>query len=169
MSRFYTGLLLLSAVLLSLFSTEWSSSANALGFHSKKKNQDAQTVQQLQTYQPPPVNSLQVRCDPIKQEIVLMNHKPLLLKPFFIPRKQWLITRHEQCVHRVIDQEYIYLKHVDIQQAPQLPKMTTPDGKPVAMPLENGESSIQPSEAAPSSKQPEPAQPTSQSSQNNAH
>jgi hypothetical protein len=89
------------------------------------KEVDAAAVRSIQTYQPPPADSLQVYCEPIRLEVVRLSRQSFIPRLFSGPRRAWLVRKHRDCKHRIMDQEYTYLKHVDIQQAPQLPSLKT--------------------------------------------
>jgi hypothetical protein len=115
--------LLLLTVSLSMFIT---TDGEAKLFDSKRKAKERETVEKLQTYQPPAATSLSTQCDPYRQEVILLKHKPLLFRPLFTPRRLYLMDKHKKCIDRLMDQEYLYLKHVEIQQAPSLPPMALP-------------------------------------------
>lgn len=99
-------------------------SANAGLFQKKTSEKDA-AAQQVQTYQPPPINGLALYCDPIRKKAAEISRKPALLRVLYIPRKNWLIAEHSKCKVRVMAQEGEYLKHVNIQQPPSLPVLKT--------------------------------------------
>lgn len=120
------------AVLASLF---WgvltSPEASAWPFGKKAKEKEA-AAEQVRTFQPPPEDAVKRYCEPIRLEAVEISKKPRLIRPLFAPRKAQVIRKHQKCVTNLMRQEYQYLKHVDIQQSPSLPKLKTdaPDLKP---------------------------------------
>lgn len=98
--------------------------ASALPFVKKKPVEDP-AVEQLKTYQPPSENAVTLYCDPFRKEAAVLSRKPGYLKPFYIPRRLWLMDEHRKCKDELMEQERIYLKHADIEQAPSLPKLKT--------------------------------------------
>lgn len=98
--------------------------ASALPFLKKKPVEDP-AVEQVKTYQPPPENAVTFYCDPYRKEAALLDKKPGYLKPFYIPRRLWLMSEHRKCKDGLMEQERIYLKHADIEQSPSLPKLKT--------------------------------------------
>jgi hypothetical protein len=114
------------------------SAANAKWFRKAEKP-DVTLAKQIQTYQPPPDNALQLYCEPIRNEIVALSHKPKFLSLAYKPRMVWLMHEHEKCKTSLMEQERQYLKHVDIQQSPELPKIKT-DATPVDKTPQAGDS-----------------------------
>jgi len=123
-------------------------SANAFWRH-KKKERPLTPAERIRTYQPPPENAMTRDCDPIKQKVYHLTHVHWWQKPFvFIPKTR-AVSRHQHCVNRVMAEEWEYLRHADIPNPPQLPKMTTsgmpspdeshavPDNPPSQSPPEN--------------------------------
>jgi hypothetical protein len=100
--------------------------SQAMPFHSKRKAQEKAAIEQLKTSQPPAANSLTVQCDPLRQDVILLSHKPVLIRPFYTPRRLYLMSKHRQCIDRLMDQEYLYLKNAKIQLTPKLPPMAMP-------------------------------------------
>lgn len=103
----------------------WSAllpSADAWWFSRKKKADDA-AVEKVRTYQPPPENAVTVQCDPYRRQAALLGQKPLMTTMFYIPKRLRLQNKYRTCKSNLMEQERIYLKHVDIEQAPSLPKM----------------------------------------------
>ena len=98
--------------------------AEAKWFGSKKPTPEQEAVQKVQTYQPPPPEAVTRYCEPYRAEVVAINHKSFLIRPFYIPRRTWLIHEHQKCRHELMSQEYTYLKHADIEQSPSLPKIS---------------------------------------------
>jgi hypothetical protein len=112
--------------------TLWpSEGASAEGFRQRRKREEA-AVQGVQTFQPPPADSLALYCEPIRQEAVQLAQKPVFVRWAYEPRRLWLIRRHTDCTSRLMEQEYTYLKHVDIQQAPHLPTLKLDEASPDA-------------------------------------
>lgn len=97
-------------------------SADAKWFGKQEKPADA-AEDPVRTYQPPAINGLQLYCEPFRQEAALLAHKPRLLRIFYQPRRSWLIGQHTKCKANLMQQEKDYLEHVDVQQAPSLPKL----------------------------------------------
>jgi hypothetical protein len=129
MIRFLRPLVFPTSVLSILLTglTLWpSEGASAEGFRQRRKREEA-AVQGVQTFQPPPADSLALYCEPIRQEAVQLAQKPVLVRWAYEPRRLWLIRRHTDCTSRLMEQEYTYLKHVDIQQAPHLPALKLDD------------------------------------------
>lgn len=98
--------------------------ADAKWFGPKKPTPEQEAVQKVQTFQPPPPEAVTRYCEPYRAEVVTLNHKPLLARPFYIPRRTWLIHEYQKCRHELMNQEATYLKHADIEQAPSLPKIS---------------------------------------------
>jgi len=114
--RFTVSFLLLLGLLMSL-----SLNADAKWFGKDKKAEEA--VKQVQTYQPPPEDGLNTHCEPIRMAAARLNQKPKVIRFFNRPHRALLIRRHQECKKDYMTQEYDYLKHVDTQRAPSLPKM----------------------------------------------
>jgi hypothetical protein len=98
--------------------------ADAKWFGKKSSKKD-EAVEKVRTYQPPPENAIALYCEPYRQEAVELSHKPRLLKIFYAPRRGWAIRKHRECKDSLMQQEHTYLKHVDIERAPSLPKLKT--------------------------------------------
>ncbi len=101
---------------------------------AKKTPPENDPVKQVQTFQPPPENAMLTYCEPYRKSAVDLSKKPLLLKPFYEPRLLWLMNAYHKCTNELMTQEHEYLKHVDIELPPSLPKM-----KPVVLPINQPE------------------------------
>lgn len=99
--------------------------ADARWFWQKKPKKGLTPAEQVQTFQPPPDNAIKLYCEPYRVKAVKLNQKPRLLKIFYAPRISWLVHKNRECKNKIMDQEYTYLKHVDIEQSPRLPKLKT--------------------------------------------
>jgi len=97
--------------------------ANAKLFQRKKAKQDAAAVEKVQTFQPPPENAVTMYCEPYRREAAELSQKPRLVKIFYEPRRSWLMNKHRKCKSNLMAQEHLYLKHVDIEREPSLPRM----------------------------------------------
>jgi len=145
--------------------------AFALPFHSKKKAAD-NAAAKLQTYQPPPVDSIRTRCEPYRLTVVQNNNRFLLAKPFYTPQSLYSMTKYKKCIDDVMDQEYLYLKHAEIESPTKLPKMAMPldpdsnnssadpstTPQPPIAPLTSGQSSTSPTNTMMEPYKPNPAQ-----------
>lgn len=101
----------------------------------KKKEKANQAVEQVRTYQPPPENAVGQYCEPYRLEAAELSKKPLWLKPFYAPARGIAMHKHRECKKALMEQERVYLKHVDIEQSPSLPKLKTDaPAAPVAQP-----------------------------------
>lgn len=116
-----TACLILAGIFYNLTCT---APAHAWWFNNEKKKQEQEAVEKVQTYQPPPPEALTEQCEPIRAKVVAINQKFILVRPFYIPKRTWLIHEHQKCRHEFMSQEYTYLKHADIEKAPSLPKIT---------------------------------------------
>jgi len=114
-------LLVCSLLGLALTSTLVPCQAKLLDNSKKKAEQEA--VEKVRTYQPPPAEALTTNCEPYRAEAVTLYKKPFFIRPFYEPRRLWLVHKHQQCRHELMSQEYTYLKHADIEQPPSLPKL----------------------------------------------
>ena len=74
-----------------------------------KKNKN-----EIEIYQPPPADTIIRECDPIKAEIQNIYKKNAFVRTFLIPRREYLLGKHKKCKRRFADQEYDYLKHIEI-------------------------------------------------------
>jgi hypothetical protein len=97
---------------------------------SHKKTPAEEAVEKVQTFQPPAVEAMQRYCEPFRAEAVSLAQKPKWARPFYEPRRMWLMGQHQKCRQELMDQEHIYLKHADIEQSPSLPKMNADAPKP---------------------------------------
>jgi hypothetical protein len=123
MMRLFRPCIALALAALVGFPALWRpENAAAESFRQRRKRAEA-VVQGVQTFQPPSADSLTLYCEPIRQEAIRLAQKPRLVRWAYEPRRLWLIRRHIDCNSRLMDQEYTYLKHVDIQQAPHLPAL----------------------------------------------
>ena len=98
----------------------------------RKTDPAKQVEEKVRTFQPPPPDSITRYCEPYRAEVVKLGQKPFLLRPFYAPRRWFLMSKYEKCRERFMSQEHIYLKHADIEQAPSLPKMNVDSSKPGA-------------------------------------
>jgi hypothetical protein len=99
---------------------------------SKKKKAEQQAIEKVQTFQPPPADAVTRYCEPFRAEAVDLSKKPKLVRVFYEPRRMWLMNQHQKCRMELMDQEHVYLKHADIEQPPNLPKIKTDPPKPGA-------------------------------------
>jgi hypothetical protein len=97
---------------------------------SQKKKLEREAVEKVQTFQPPPPDAMTRDCEPYRAEVSALYHKPFFLRPFYIPKRGWLAHKYQNCRQGLMNQEYTYLKHADIEQAPSLPKLTPKPGAP---------------------------------------
>ncbi len=97
--------------------------ADALGF--RKKQTEPDPASQIQTHQPPPVDGLQTRCEPLRYKVVKINHGAWPARALMAPRKAMLQRANDKCKAEYMSEEIDYLKHVDIQKSPSLPKLRT--------------------------------------------
>lgn len=102
--------------------------AEAKWFKTKQDKVNDALSKQVQTFQAPATDALSMYCEPYRKEAAELSHANPLIKPFVGPRRSWLIRQHEKCKHEYMSQEMNYLKHVDVQQAPSLPRLSTPAG-----------------------------------------
>lgn len=95
------------------------------GWFGKQKEPEPDS--KIESFQPPAVDALEVHCDPIRTEAVALSQKPLWRRWLYMPKHTILVKRHRRCIQNVMEQEALYLKHVNIEQAPQLPKLQADD------------------------------------------
>jgi hypothetical protein len=144
-----TGLLALSSL------CQKPDTGYALPFHSKQKAAD-KAAAQLQTFQPPAVDSIRTRCEPYRLTVVQNNNRFLLAKPFFTPQSLYLMAKYNKCINSVMDQEYLYLKHAEIENPTKMPKMAIPldlDSNNAAGSPDNQKQTTEQSPEAPSTEQ----------------
>jgi hypothetical protein len=101
---------------------------------AKKVASENDPVQQVQTFQPPPENAMTLYCEPYRKQVVVLNQKNWVFKPFYTPRRLWLMNEYHKCTNKLMTQEHQYLKHADIELPPSLPKM-----KPLVKPMNQPE------------------------------
>ncbi|MEM0950614.1 MAG: hypothetical protein AAGI66_00545 [Cyanobacteria bacterium P01_H01_bin.74] len=89
----------------------------------KKESNKENTEPTIETYQPPPEGSIETRCEPIRQKAVIMNEKPLWRRWAYMPYHVVLVKRHRHCVQTVMEEETLYLRHIDTEQVPSLPEI----------------------------------------------
>ena len=88
-----------------------ASYAEAKWFKKEKKEQPS-----IENYEPPSETAEQDQCEPIREKVVSLNkHTPKYLRIFIVPRREYLTNKHRQCKAKLMDQEFQYLKHVDIK------------------------------------------------------
>ena len=114
------------------------SHGEAFWFRKKKPVEDP-AVEQVRTFQPPPENAVTVYCEPYRKEAAELSKKNRLVRFFYGPRRMWLISQHRKCKDELMEQERTYLKHVDIERPPSLPKLkmdapVTPPGNSHSVP-----------------------------------
>ncbi|MEB3286291.1 MAG: hypothetical protein VKJ04_02190 [Vampirovibrionales bacterium] len=84
---------------------------------------DKEKPPEIENFEPPSEDAFITQCDPIRQQVVNLNDKtPKYLRIFIVPRREYLQHKHRRCKARVMNQEFQYLKHVDIKN-PTLPKI----------------------------------------------
>jgi hypothetical protein len=115
-------IVILCSILLLLGTASPSVQAKWLG---KKKKVESQAVEQVRTYQPPPENAVATYCEPYRHEAAELAQKPRLLKPFYAPRRGIAMHKYRECKKALMEEERVYLKHVDIEKSPSLPKLKT--------------------------------------------
>jgi len=70
----------------------------------------------IENYEPPAPDAMDMQCDPIRRKIVDLNEKvPKYAHIFIVPQREILMARHRSCRERLMNQEFQYLKHVDIR------------------------------------------------------
>ncbi len=84
-------------------------------------------------FKPPAADEMELKCDPIRQKIVKLNQKNKVIHPFYRPRIGLLKNKYNRCTQKFRDQEYKYLKHVQVTPASEK-KIETSDDKPAASP-----------------------------------
>ncbi|HEY9687194.1 MAG TPA: hypothetical protein V6C52_09485 [Coleofasciculaceae cyanobacterium] len=135
MKRFQVVLAVLLTVSCVLFSAMPQAEAWPFG---KKAKAAKEAVKQVQTYQPPPADAQMTQCEPIRRKIVKINKGSKIGRTLMAPRTAFLTAKHTKCKQRLMDQEFEYLKHVDIEQSPSLPKLKT--DTPTEQPAGGGQS-----------------------------
>ncbi len=98
-------------------------------FHHQKTAAE-EAVEKVQTFQAPAADAMTRYCEPYRAKAAALSQKPFFIRPFYGPQRMWLISKHQKCRYKVMDQEHVYLKHVDIEQAPSLPKLNPGAPKP---------------------------------------
>lgn len=116
-----------------LLAASFHALADAKWFGKKEEPAD-DPAKQIQTFQPPPENAMLMYCEPYRKEASELANKNVLMKAFYEPRRMWLMGEYRKCTNELMTQEHEYLKHVDIELAPSLPKM-----KPVVQPINQPE------------------------------
>jgi hypothetical protein len=122
MKRFQVALAVLLAVSCLLLTAMPQAEAWPFG---KKAKEAKEAVQKVQTYQPPPADAQMTQCEPIRRKIVKINKGSKITRTLMSPRTAFLVSKHTKCKQRLMDQEFEYLKHVDIEQSPSLPRFKT--------------------------------------------
>lgn len=83
---------------------------------------------------PPAANAIQAECEPIRQKIIELNRSHRLMHPFVRPRVGLLKRDYRQCLDRINQQEYEYLKQAEIQlpheSVQDAPQTTSPQAEP---------------------------------------
>lgn len=74
----------------------------------------------VETHLPPPANALETDCEPIRKKINAIYKKPFGIRQLYLPRREYLIAKHRRCRADLAEQEYDYLKHIDVSQPPSL-------------------------------------------------
>lgn len=128
LNRIATSALLVGLILMSAAMPQ----ADAWPF-KKKPDPAEEAAKKVQTYEPPPTDAIATHCEPIRQKIVKINRSGWFGRTIQAPRRSVLLYKHNQCKDEFMTQEFEYLKHVDIQQPPSLPKLKT-DAQPAAKP-----------------------------------
>ena len=95
---------------------------------SQKKKAEQEAVEKVRTYQPPPPEAITRYCEPYRAEAAQIYEKGILARFFYGPRRMWLMHEYQKCRSELMNQEYVYLKHADIEQSPSLPKLTPKTG-----------------------------------------
>lgn len=84
----------------------------------------------IENYEPPDENAFELQCEPIRRKILDLNEKvPKYAHIFIVPQREILMARHRDCKQRIMDQEFQYLKHVDIRN-PSLPPLDVDEENP---------------------------------------
>jgi hypothetical protein len=109
-----------------------SQPAMAGWFHKKKAPVEASPG--IESFQPPAADALTVDCDAFRIKAVTLRQKPVWIRWLYMPSHAHLVSKHHQCVKGVMEQEMLYLKHVDIEQPPTLPKLPVMPTEPSKMP-----------------------------------
>jgi hypothetical protein len=103
----------------------WSSSAEAI--LPKRQSKEPDASEKVRTYQPPPADSMRDYCEPYRKQASDLTYVSWWKKPFVIPQRNWAIHQHQKCTGNLMQQEWEYLRHADIQQPPSLPKLKVDD------------------------------------------
>jgi hypothetical protein len=89
----------------------------------KQKPKEPDASEKVRTYQPPPANAMEEYCEPYRKRAYDLSNVHFWQKPFVIPQRTWAISRHRKCTDNLMQQEWEYLRHADIQKGPSLPKL----------------------------------------------
>lgn len=81
---------------------------------AKWKFWDKSDEPEIEVFQPPPADTLERECGPIKQDIQDIYRKNAVMRHLLIPKREYLLAKHERCKKNFADQEYKYLKHIEI-------------------------------------------------------
>lgn len=95
----------------------------------KHKAKEPDAAEKVRTYQPPPPNAMEDYCEPYRKRVYDLSQVPFWQKPFVIPQRNWAISRHQKCTDNLMQQEWEYLRHADIQKGPSLPKLRVDESK----------------------------------------
>lgn len=93
----------------------------------RPKSKEPDASEKVRTYQPPPANAMEEYCEPFRKRAYDLSIVPSWQKPFVVPQRTWAISRHRKCVDNLMQQEWEYLRHADIQKGPSLPKLRVED------------------------------------------
>ncbi len=89
-----------------------SAEANWLTDKFKKDKQD-----EVVTYEAPPQGAMDEHCGPLREKLVELHSKPGYVQPFLMPRIAQLMRKYNHCKEAFMEQEFKYLKHVDVKPA----------------------------------------------------
>lgn len=79
--------------------------------------QDKDQPTGIENYEPPAENAMQTQCEPIRQQIVDLNARtPKYARFLIVPQREYLTSKHRKCKTQLMNQEYQYLKHVDVKE-----------------------------------------------------
>lgn len=106
----------------------------------KRKSKEPDASDKVRTYQPPPADAMKDYCEPYRKRASDLTILPWWQKPFVIPQRNWAIHQHQKCTDNLMQQEWEYLRHADIQQAPSLPKLRVDETAAPAKAPTEGES-----------------------------
>ena len=81
---------------------------------AKWKFWDKSDEPEIEVFQPPPADTLERECGAIKRDIQDIYRKNVVTRHLLIPKREYLLAKHERCKKRFADQEYKYLKHIEI-------------------------------------------------------